>query len=149
MTQASRPTQRLPNNALAHGGFADSLAAAGQFDKAIEHYRAAVLIDPNNADTLRNFAVLLATCQRKELRDYNVALRLAERACELTDRSDLAAVMAVAEVHAQAGRSDMAVAVTEEAITLAEEAGDEELAGELRSRLELFKHRGPFESVRQ
>jgi tetratricopeptide (TPR) repeat protein len=138
-----------PNNALAHGGMADNLAAAGQFDKAIEHYRAAVLINPDNPDTLKNFAVLLATCHRKELRDYKLAMRLAERACKLTNHSDLAAVMAVAEIHAQAGRSEMAVAATEKAITLAEDAGDEKMAGELRSRLKLFQNRDPSEDVRQ
>jgi len=137
-----------PNNALAHGGIADTLAAVGLFDEALEHYRTAVLLDPNNADTLRNFALLLATCHQTELRDYGLAMRLAERACELADRSDPAPVMAVAEIYAQTGHAEMAIAATRKAITLTENAGDEDLADELRSRLELYLNRDPSEPAR-
>ena len=141
-----------PRNALAHGGLADKLSEAGQFDQAIEHYRLALRLDPNSLETLKNFALLLATCPREELRDYELALRLAERACELIERPDpvaVAAVMVRAEVHAQAGRSEMAIAAVEEAIALAQAAGDVELTDELRGRLKLYQDRPPSESARE
>lgn len=141
-----------PHNALAHGGLADKLSEAGQFDQAIQHYRLALRLDPNNLETLKNFALLLAVCPREELRDHELALRLAERACELIDRPDpvaVAAVMVRAEVHAQAGRPDMAIAAVEEAIAMAQAAGEVELAEQLRGRLELYQSRSPAEPARQ
>jgi tetratricopeptide (TPR) repeat protein len=134
-----------PDNSLAHGGFADNLPEAAQFDRAIAHYRTAVLIDPDNSDTLKNFALLLATCHQEELRDYDLAMRLAERACVLTQRTDPAPVMAIAEIHAQMGRSELAVAATEEAIALARTGGDEELAEALQARLRVYRNRIPSE----
>ncbi len=132
-----------PNNALAHGGLADNLAQAGRFDEAIQHYRKAILLHPDDVDTLKNFALLLATCPRAELRDDDLALRLAGRANHLMRRPDPAVVMVLAEVHAQAGRFEKAVTSTEEAIALAEAKGDLELAVELRRRLYLYRaHEG-------
>lgn len=130
-----------PNNTIARGGLADNLAERGQFDEAIQHYRAAIVADPNDAETLKNFALLLATCRQQELRDDGLALRLAGRACELAKPHDPAAVMILAEIHAQAGRPEMAIATTEKAIGITEAAGNSELTQELRQRLKLYRNR--------
>ena len=127
-----------PGNPTAHGGLAENLAEAGHFDRAIRHYYSALRIDPDDLETLKDFALLLATCRQEELRDYDLAVRLARRARELADPPDPAAVMVLAEVYAQAGRSEMVVAMTEEAIQLAQTAGNMELAGDLRRRLKQY-----------
>jgi Tfp pilus assembly protein PilF len=127
------------HNALAHGGVADNLASAGHFDEAIGHYRIAVSRDPDNSDTLRNFALLLASCPQKQFRNYAMAEVLAERACRVMEPPDPACVMALAEVYAQTGRSELAVATTKKAIQVAQAAGNPALAGELRRRLKRYQ----------
>ena len=72
-----------PGNAPARCALADSLAAYGQFDSAIQTYREAIRLGPDSAMTLVNFGWLLATCLDEQLRDYRLAIELAERGCEL------------------------------------------------------------------
>jgi len=128
-----------PDIALAQGGLADNLAKIGRFDQAIRHYRIALRLDPNDTQTLKNFATLLATCQKEELRDYDEAICLAKRACQLAKSPDPAAVMVLAEIHAQAGQSELVVPLTQKAIEMAAAAGDTETADQLRRRLNLYQ----------
>lgn len=128
-----------PNNGKAHGGLADNLAIAGRFERALQHYRQSLLLDQNNLHSLKKAALLLATCPVERFRNYDGAVALAERAHELAEPLDPSPAMVLAEVYAQAGRAEMAVTTTEEAIRVAEAAGKSELAGELRSRLELYQ----------
>ena len=79
-----------PANAFAHSCLAECLAEEGRFDQAISHYERALEIDPHSIDTLDNFAYRLAACHREELRDYERAIGLAERGCQLTKWKDLA-----------------------------------------------------------
>ena len=120
--------------------FAHSLADRGDFGAAIRNYGNAVKVAPEFVPALRGLAVLLAACPQQELRDYESALGLVERAFELTERADPTLVMVIAGIHAQAGRREMAIASTEEAVALAQAAGDVELADELRHRLQLYRN---------
>ena len=112
-----------PDNPLAHGCLADNLAARGRFDLAIPHYQLALELEPDNRDTLNNFAIRLATWEEESLRDYNLAIRLAERGCELAKwrdprlRRTLAKACANLAVDLQnAGTFDRAVEYHTEAI---------------------------------
>ena len=107
-----------------------------------------MLKDPDDPNILKAFALFLATCRQEELRDDRLAIQLAKRACELTKRQNPTPIMALAEIHAQAGRSELAVAATREAIDLAEAAGDIELAEALRGRLERYRNQISAEPAR-
>ena len=72
-----------PNNHLAHRCLADELAQLGQLDQAIAHYKSALWLDFENETALSNFARVLVTCDR-DRRDYDLALELAEFACEVS-----------------------------------------------------------------
>jgi tetratricopeptide (TPR) repeat protein len=71
------------NNHLAHRCLADELAQMGQLDEAISHYKAALWLDFENEMALSNYARVLVTCD-PERRDYDLALQLAEFACEVS-----------------------------------------------------------------
>lgn len=77
-----------PNNPMAHTCFADILARRGQFDKAIPHYHMALRVEPDRLETLNNFALRLGAGDDMHLRDYETAIRLAERGCRLTEWKD-------------------------------------------------------------
>lgn len=74
-----------PDSPIAEGALADVFVQAGQFVRAIPHYRMAIRLDPDNKETLNNFALELATNDAIDLRDYGLAIQLAERGCEVTD----------------------------------------------------------------
>jgi len=78
-----------PNYVIPHRVLADSLAERGQFDRAIGHYQTALRMEPDYVDALRNFASRLVTCEDEQLRDDNLAIKLAERGCGLTDWKDM------------------------------------------------------------
>lgn len=77
-----------PVNPMAHRCFADILTKRGRFDQAIPHYRMALLVEPDNVDTLTSFAQKLATAEDARLRDCDLAIELAQRGCRVTGWKD-------------------------------------------------------------
>jgi len=73
-----------PYNHLAHLRLADELARAGQFDRAFSHYKRALWLNTEDPKAMSNFARMLVSCNDARRRDYDLAIRLAECACELT-----------------------------------------------------------------
>lgn len=73
-----------PVNPMAHRCFADILFEMGHFDKAIPHYRMALRVEPDNVAILSSFAKKLATADDVQLRDYDLAVELAEHGCQVT-----------------------------------------------------------------
>lgn len=76
--------QVSPQSPIAQGEFADVLTDRGQFARAIPHYRMALRLAPDDMATLNNFAVELAGNAQTALRDYDLAIELAERGCNVT-----------------------------------------------------------------
>jgi tetratricopeptide (TPR) repeat protein len=130
-----------PGNVLAHLGLATILANRERYQAAMSHYRAALSIDPDHGESLMYFGLLLATCPRESLRDYDLAVQLASKACAVADPPPPAAIMILAEVYAQAGRLDMAIATTEKGRELTRSLGYLKLSDEFHQRLELYQKR--------
>jgi len=95
LSQAGRPDEGIlqfrrslqinPQHANAHYNLGLALAKTGQLEEAIIHLRKSLEFDSNSPSTLINLAGVLI--MDKNSRDYNCAeaVRLAERACKLTD----------------------------------------------------------------
>jgi len=133
-----------PNDAKALRYLGNALAAKGRFDEAIENYRQAIQIDPNDAKTLSNLAWVLATSPDDELRNGTEAVRLAERACELTHYGQPLIIGTLAAAYAESGRFPEAVTTAEKAEQLATNAGLKKLAGATRQLLELYRAGKPY-----
>lgn len=131
--------QMLHTLAMVYNNHAVELGADGQYDKAIECYNSAITIDPGYSAPVFNLALLLAVCDEAEFRRADEAVRLARRACKMVGRPDANQLMILAAAYAQAGSSDLAIRALEEAVQLAENAGNRQLADLLRSRLELYR----------
>ncbi len=80
--------QADPENAFARLALSERLAKAGQTDRAIHHHQIARQLDYNDAEAMRSAALRAAMVDGRDLRDYALAVRLATRACELTDWED-------------------------------------------------------------
>ena len=140
---AERAFERSPIHvrtlARVHGSFAESLAADGLFDQAIENYRWAVDLYPEDEKILLHFALLLATCREEELRRPDQAVELAQRACRMTKPPSPAGLSILAAAYAEAGQFEMAVATAERAIREARTGGDTALADEFHGPLKQYR----------
>ncbi|MFO1489007.1 MAG: tetratricopeptide repeat protein [Verrucomicrobiota bacterium] len=132
----ARPESRLHLAAL--------LRATGDVRGALEHYRAALKQSPDLVEGLNNAAWLLATSPEAALRNGPEAVRFAERAYELTRRSDAAMLGTLSAAYAEAGRFPDAVAAAERAIQVAESAGQGEFVTMLRQMLAQYRAGKPF-----
>ena len=137
-----------PNNADSHERMILALIRQGRAKEAVSHYRQAVGLLDNQPLVLNNLAWILATHPDAEVRDGAEAVRLAERACELTQYKLPAMLDTLATAYAETGQFDQAVKTAQKAIQLAQAAGKETLAKDIQGRLDLYEAKRPYrESV--
>jgi len=121
-----------------------ALAAKGRLDEAVTQYRKALRLNPDLAGTLNNLAWVLAANPDDKLRNGTEAVRLAERACELTHYGKPAFIGTLAAAYAEAGRFPEAVTTAEKAEQLATTAGLMSVAAKNRQLLELYRAGKPY-----
>ncbi len=133
-----------PNSALAHLNLAQVLESEGRIDEAITHYREALRLKPGWVSLINNLAWLLATHKQTEFRNPEEAVRLAERACELTNYEEPGVLDTLAAAYATAARFPEAVATAEKALGLAQSSGQNQLKEEIQNHLRLYKAGQPY-----
>jgi len=121
-----------------------TLGQSGRPREAAAQYREALRLNPNLAGALNNLAWVLAASPDDGLRNGAEAVRLAERACELTHYGEPFFIGTLAAAYAEAGRFPEAVATAKEAEQLAAAAGLKDLAERNRQRLELYRANQPY-----
>jgi Flp pilus assembly protein TadD len=130
---------RLRPDAQAHYYLALSLVVEGKAELAAEHYRETIRLKPDWPEPLNDLAWLLATSSRATLRNGPEAVRLAEQACDLSGHKEARFLGTLDAAYAEAGRFAEAITVAEQARTLAQAAGNQEVATAAASRLELYR----------
>jgi Flp pilus assembly protein TadD len=133
-----------PDEVMPHYMLANLLSQQGNLAEAIAEYQTTLQLDPNYPLALNNFAWLLATTPDARLRNGAEAVKLAEKACRLTDYKLPLLVSTLAAAYAEAGRFDDAVKTTEQAIALATAEKKEALANKNRERLKLYQARKAY-----
>ena len=133
-----------PDHAEAHYNLALALMKAGRVAEAIEHGKQAVKGMPNHLPVIRWVAWLMATHEPADPHDLDQAVELAERACTLTGRGDIACLDIVAAAYAAAGQFGKAMTTAQEAWQMARAAGQDSLAQEIHMRLQLYRDRKPY-----
>jgi tetratricopeptide (TPR) repeat protein len=103
------------------------------------HFRAALHVQPNHIAALNDLAWILATERNPEIRNVSEAIRLGARACQLSVRTNAACLDTLGTAFAEASRWAEAIEATEKALAIAEAAGQEQLAAEFRSHLQLYR----------
>jgi tetratricopeptide (TPR) repeat protein len=121
-----------------------TLGQLGRTREAVAQYREALRLNPNLAGALNNLAWVLAASPDAELRNGAEAVRLAERACELTQYGEPLYLETVAAAYAEAGRFPEAVTTAEKAEQLATTAGLTAVAAKNRQLLELYRAGKPY-----
>ena len=121
-----------------------TLGQLGRKREAIAQYREALRLNPNLTGALINLAWILASNPDDELRNGAEAVRLAERACELTHYGEPLYLGTLAAAYAEAGRFPEAVTAAEKAEQLATAAGSKPLAEKSRLLLEIVRAGKPY-----
>ena len=138
--QASQINSNRPQTFL-HWGMA--LGQSGRTREAVVQYREALRLNPSLAGALNNLAWILASNPDDELRNGAEAVRLAERACELTHYGKPVYLVTLAAAYAEAGRFPEAVTTAEKAEQIATTSGSKRLAEKSRQLLEIFRSGKP------
>jgi tetratricopeptide (TPR) repeat protein len=123
---------------------ASAWAGQRKFQPAVQAYRAALALQPQSPEIFNNLAWLLATCPEASVRDGGEAVRLGERACELTRFKRTLMVGTLAAAYAEAGRFAEAVATAQKARDLALASGQKELADKNQQLLVLYRTRRAY-----
>jgi tetratricopeptide (TPR) repeat protein len=138
---ALRPTP------LNHVQAGQVLAALGRGAEAINQYRHALALVPDLVPALNNLAWVLAADREATNRNGAEAVRLAERACTLTDRQIPVLVGTLAAAYAEAGRFKEAIETAQQARALAQAAGQPEVAERNRQLLALYQSGQAFHEL--
>jgi arylsulfatase A-like enzyme/Tfp pilus assembly protein PilF len=137
-----------PDNEEAHNNLGLALRTMGERDQALEHFRVALSHRPDWPAPMSEIAWILATHTDPRVRDPAEAVRLAERAAELTAHRQPVILDSLAAAYAAAGDFDRAAAVAQEAKAVAASGGAGGLAVEIGKRLELYRQKKPFREAR-
>jgi tetratricopeptide (TPR) repeat protein len=111
----------------AHYQFATALFHEGNTKEALSEYASALLIQPDFPDALDRISWILATSGDAQFRNGTEALRMSEKACELTRHKDPEKLKTLAAAYAEVGRFDEAVRAAQKAGDLAAASGRKEL----------------------
>jgi len=115
---------------------AGQFEADGKIEEAIQHFRDALAVDPNNIAALNNLAWILATASQPGLRNGSEAVQLASRAVKLTDSRQPLIIGTLGAAYAEAGQFEQAIQAAQTAEYLALFTSQNEVAAK---NLELLK----------
>ncbi len=130
----------------AHYEFALALARTQRTREAMSQYASALLIRPDYADALDGLAWILSTDARADFRNGAEAVKMAGRACQLTEQKDPVKLKTLAAAYAETGRFDEAVKTLQSASRNAASANRRELADECAVMLKNFQQSKPWRS---
>jgi tetratricopeptide (TPR) repeat protein len=166
-SQFQEAIHRKPDNGNAHFNLGVAFSNQGRLDEAMSQYQEAIRINPNDADAksnlardselkkemnlamtdpaaLNNLAWRLAASPAAGLRNGTLAVKLAERACELTQYRVAVMVGTLAAAYAEAGRFDEAVATGQKACAQASQLGDANLLKRNQELVILYQSHQPY-----
>jgi tetratricopeptide (TPR) repeat protein len=112
--------------------------------EAATNYTEALRREPDLPAALNNLAWIRAANPRGEFRDGAEAVRLAERACRLTEYREPMLMGTLGAAYAEAGRFDEAVAMAARARDRARELGQSAVAEKNEELIRLFTARQPY-----
>ncbi|MEK6303876.1 MAG: tetratricopeptide repeat protein [Acidobacteriota bacterium] len=127
-----------PQSAEAHMQLASVLERQKKFIEAAAAYRETLAVAPEWPQPLCRFALLLVDAEATEVRDTGEALRLADKAVQVSGHEPVT-LDVQASVYSSIGRFQEAVAVAQEAIDIARSGGADQLASSIEGRLQMYR----------
>lgn len=128
-----------PDHAEGHNGLGVLLAQSGRAADALAHFLEAARLKPDWLPPANAAAWIMATCPDAAVRRSDEAVRLAERAADLSKYQEAGVLDTLAAAYASAGRFDEAVATAEKARSEASANHEDALVTQIAQRLELYR----------
>lgn len=139
--QAIKIDPQIPQ---AHFNLGLVLADQGNFEQAIDQWEKTIELKSDWPEALNQLAWTRATHPDVKLRNPQEAVRLALRACELTRFESPQLLDTLAAAYAAEGKYDEAVETSKKAINLAQSTNQNQLAQQIKSRLEIYMRNQPY-----
>jgi tetratricopeptide (TPR) repeat protein len=133
-----------PNAPLAYYHMGNILFSKGQIDQAIEQYNRAITISPEWTGLRDRFARMIAAYPQSKYYNPTQAVLLAQQICEQIQYQFPEPLDTLAIAYASEGNFSKAIETAQQAAQLADKAGKQSLAGEIRQRLELYQNGKAF-----
>ncbi|MHC4645405.1 MAG: tetratricopeptide repeat protein [Planctomycetota bacterium] len=133
-----------PEMHLCHRNLGKLLLEKGRLREGLDHLWYAVYLRPEFALALTDIAWVLATHPEARVRNPAKAVRLAERASQLTKHQVMRVADVLAAAYAAAGQFGRAVTTAEQAPTLLNPDGDAGLPRQIDERLQLYRQGKPY-----
>lgn len=134
-----------PENWMVLRSRGDALLSVGKHGEAIQDYEKAIKIEPSDDGILNNFAWVLATSPKDELRDGKRSLEMATKACEVTKYQRPHILSTLAAAYAETGDFENARKWSEKAV----EQGKDELKEQLQKELDSYKDNKPWREIQE
>jgi tetratricopeptide (TPR) repeat protein/uncharacterized membrane protein YhaH (DUF805 family) len=145
MAHYSEALRLNPAFVEAHYGIGSLLLEEGRTGNAVAHYIAALQTQADYVPAMVSLAWIYATSSGKMSNEHAAeAVRLAERACQISGCKQSGPLDTLAAAYANAGRFEEAVKTGEEALSIAKAAGEGDFADSIRARIDLYKKGSPF-----
>ena len=126
-----------------HNDLAVILVRQGKLDDALNQYRQALRIRPDYPQPMNAIAHILINHPNPKKRNTTNAIQLAERAAKLTRYQNPVILDTLAAAYAAQGRFDHAITTAQTALDLCADQKNDELANQIRNRLELYRQAKP------
>ncbi len=121
---------------------ADTLLSVGKHAEAIADFEMLLKQKPEDDGVLNNFAWVLATSPEDKLRDGARAVKMATKACEVTEFKKPHILSTLAAAYAETGDFETAVKWSSKAVELGVE--DKEVDEQLKKELESYQQKKPW-----
>jgi tetratricopeptide (TPR) repeat protein len=133
-----------PEDAHAYFTLGWACQAANRPEQALANYKEAVRRAPDTPQCLNALAWMYATSPAAGIRNGAEAVRLANRACQITKRQNTEMLDTLAAAYAETGRFDDAIKITGEIRAQALSTHDTATADTARQRLKLYQAGKPY-----
>jgi tetratricopeptide (TPR) repeat protein len=127
-----------PNQVVVLNKLGEAYYYQGKTGQAFNCWERALRFKPDWTEVLNIMAWVKATHEDIRFRNPAQAVRLAQRACKLTNNQNPVMLNTLAAAYAAAGNFTDAVKTAERALKIALAAGQNELVGNIRNLLELY-----------
>ena len=136
-TTCGRPSIWLPTFPDGHDHLGLALAKMERMDEAIEQFQKAIELDPASAEYRFNLGFAM-----ESRGDFAGAIAPLEKSVELSGGKDWNCLAALATAYSKSGRSADAIQSARQALDLAVQEHDDQLARNLREMLEGYERDG-------